>query len=207
MTTNTKTKKTYESIQDLEGEVWKPIKGYEGLYEVSNMGRVKSFFSGRWKKVKIMTPNPNREGYIRVKLTKNKTTSQKFVHRLVYESFHGYIPKYVLYGIGNGHKTLVINHKDENPANNKLDNLEIVSTTQNINYGTAMERRRKSQTNKRNSKKVYQYTADGKLVKVWPSTMECNRNGFDFRNVAACCAGTRKHCNGFLWSYEPIENK
>lgn len=204
MTTNTKTKKTHEPIQDLEGEVWKPIKGYEGLYEVSNMGRVKSLNYGGLGVVRIMKRKPQKSKYLRISSYKDGERKQYFVHRLVYEAFHGNLPKFKSLGIGNGDKMIVINHKDENPSNNCLSNLELVSHTENVNYGTALKRRCESQKNKRNSKKVYQYTTRGELVMIWPSTMECHRNGFNFKNVAACCAGKRKHCLGYIWSYKPL---
>lgn len=202
----TKQQKTYEPIPDLDGEVWKPIKEYEGLYEVSNMGRVKSLNYRSHKNIhKILVPNKSVGGYLTIGLTKNGKKHTQQIHRLVYDAFIGELPKYKR--TGKGKDILEINHIDEDKTNNYVCNLELITHTENVNHGTGIQRRCESQKNKRNSKKVYQYTADGKLVKVWPSTMECNRNGFDFRNVAACCAGTRKHCNGFLWSYEPIENK
>lgn len=198
---------TKDKIENLEGEVWKPIKGYEGLYEVSNKGRVKSLNYCGWNVIRIMENKPSKGNYIRVKLRKNNKPKTFFVHRLVYEAFYGDLPKYEHTGVGNGSKMIVINHKDENPHNNNIENLEVLSHTENINYGTALLRRCESQKNKRNSKKVYQYTTDGKLVKIWPSTMECNRNGFNFKNVAACCVGKRKHCNGFIWSYTPLNKE
>lgn len=200
-----KPKKVHEPIVDLDGEVWKDVVGYEGLYQVSNMGRIKSLKYKRRNIPHITNYKPNQFGYIRVQLTKNGERKGMHVHRLVYEAFVGKVPKWI--ATAKGDERMEINHKDENKSNNCVWNLELITAKENVNYGTGIARRSKTQTNKRNSKKVYQYTTCGELVKIWPSTMECNRNGFYFSNVAACCVGRRKHYKGFLWSYEPMSKE
>lgn len=97
------------------GEVWKDIKGYEGLYQVSNFGRVKSLF--RYKK--ILKLCKSESGYLCVNLYKNKKMKRITVHRLVAENF---INK----------PTLEVNHKDGNKENNFISNLEWVTTKENI---------------------------------------------------------------------------
>lgn len=107
-------------------EQWKPIKDYEGLYEVSDAGKVRSLKFG---KVKELSPGDNGFGYLQVKLRKEGKRKHFFIHRLVVEAF-----------IGEIHKGLVVNHKDENPKNNNVDNLEICTQKYNNNYGSHNER-------------------------------------------------------------------
>lgn len=111
-------------------KVWKDIKGYEGLYQVSNTGHVRALnYSGTKGFVKELVLAPNAKGYLRVGLTKNRKQRYHRVHRLVYETFIGEIPE-----------KMEINHKDENRQNNNLENLEICSHTYNVNYGTRLAR-------------------------------------------------------------------
>ena len=200
----TKRQKTYEPIQDLEGEVWKDAVGFEGLYQVSNMGRVKSLCYNHTKKECILKQVLNKEGYFVLSLYKYKTKKQFFVHRLVYEAFHGFMPKWDV--TASGDERLEINHKDENKQNNKLENLELVSCTQNLNYGSHNQKMADSL-----SRKVFQYTIDGELVKIWKSTQECHRNGFTSSAVTLCCHNkynNRKKdgrlYKGYIWSYEQL---
>ena len=101
-------------------EIWKSIKGYEGLYEVSNFGKIKSL-----KKKIILKQFKNTNGYFRVKLWKNKKSKQFLVHKLVAESF-----------ILNINNFPFINHIDENKENNCTNNLEFCTAKYNSNYGT-----------------------------------------------------------------------
>jgi hypothetical protein len=139
-----------------------------------------------------------------VHLCKNKKVSPKLVHRLVYEAFNGRLPKFEKH-VG-GDKMFVINHLDENKYNNCLENLELTTQARNNVYGTRVQRMADSQRNKKNSKKVYQFTLDGVLVRIWPSTAECGRNGFNEGHVASCCRGVKVGTyhnvyKGFIWSY------
>jgi hypothetical protein len=198
----TKQQKTHEPIKDLEGEVWKPIKGYEGRYEVSNMGRVKSLNYNHTKREKILKPRVSVGGYLTIGLTKNDKRHTQQIHRLVYDAFIGELPKYKR--TGKGEDILEINHIDEDKTNNCVWNLELITHTENVNHGTGIQRRCESQKNKGNSKIVYQYTKNGELVRIFPSVMECDRNGFNKRNVNACCLGKKNHCYGYVWSYKPL---
>lgn len=104
-------------------EVWKPIKGYEGLYEVSNMGRVKSL---RWPSPKILSPE-KPGGYCRIQLYKNKKKIRMLVHRLVASAF-----------IPNPYNKPEVNHIDGDKENNKVDNLEWVTGKENTNHAMKM---------------------------------------------------------------------
>ena len=165
-------------------EIWKDVKGYEGLYKVSNYGRVKSLF--RYKK--ILKPIIQTNGYFWVYLC--KPLKKFFIHRLVAEAF-----------IPNPDNLPQVNHKDEDKTNNHVDNLEWCTNKYNSNYGSRNERVRKSL-----SKKVYQYTLDGEFVKEWESINECARNGFNQGNISSCCRGERKTHKGYKWSYEKKED-
>jgi hypothetical protein len=102
-------------------EIYKDVIGYEGIYQISNLGNVKSF---KWNKEKILTASGNSKGYCILGLSKNGIVEMKKVHQLVAESFLN-------------HKRcgmkLVVNHIDFDKTNNKLDNLEIVTTRENTN--------------------------------------------------------------------------
>lgn len=73
---------------------------------------------------------------------------------------------------------------------------------ENVNYGTYNQRMSEKMTNGKTSKPVLQLTLDGEFVREYPSTMECNRNGFDYSTVAKCCRGERKQYKGFKWRYK-----
>ena len=164
-------------------EIWKPIKGYEGLYEVSNFGRVKSI---RFGKEKIMSSKAKGNKYLKIMLCKNKTYKRFYIHRLVAQAF-----------LPNTDNLPCVNHKDENPLNNVVSNLEWCTYSYNNSYGNRNKRIALS-----NSKPVLQYTLDGQFVKEWSSTMECGRNGFQQSSVAACCRGERNKHKNYIWKYK-----
>lgn len=167
----------------MKKEYWKPVVGYEGLYEVSNWGRVKSLKFGKERILKLFK---DTSGYLCVKLCKNTNKCQFKVHRLVAEAF-----------LPNPDNLPCVNHKDECKTNNNVNNLEWCNSKYNINFGTRNEK-----VSKKLSKPVLQYTLDGQFVREWPSTMECGRNGYNQGNVAACCNGKLKTYNGFIWKYK-----
>ena len=175
-------------------EYWKPVVGYEGLYMVSNWGRVKSFDrwvksrngSVRFCKGRILKPLTSSSGYLYVNLYKNNIKKEYLVHRLVAEAY-----------IDKPDTSFQVNHRAENKLNNNVDNLEWCDAKYNINFGTCIERR-----SKKKSKPVLQYTLDGEFVREWPSTMECGRNGFNQGNIWMCCQGKLKKYKGFIWRYK-----
>ena len=167
----------------MKKEYWKPVVGYEGLYEVSNWGRVKSIKFG---KERILKLHKDTSGYLCVTLCKNNNQCQFKVHRLVAEVF-----------IDNPNNYKEVNHKDENKTNNVVTNLEWCDRKYNVNYGTRTER-----VAEKKSKSVLQYDLEGNFIKEWKSTRECDRNGFNQGAVAACCRGELKTYKGFLWEYK-----
>lgn len=104
-------------------EIWKDIPGYENLYQVSNVGRVKSL-AKHYRKEMIMKLQLDKGGYYRVCLRKDNKVSQFMIHRLVMEVFNPTI----------NHRRLEVNHKDFNKLNNKLGNLEWCTRKENIEF-------------------------------------------------------------------------
>ena len=163
-------------------EIWKDIKGFEGLYQVSNMGRVKSV-----RKNIILKNQIARKGYERVILCINNSPKNYFVHRLVANAF-----------IPNPDNLPQVNHKDENKLNNRVENLEWCTQKYNVNYGTGIAKRARSQ-----SKKVLQFKTDGTFIKEWKSTKDVQRNlGFDNSHISKCCRGKYTYAYGYIWKYK-----
>ena len=163
-------------------EEWKDINGYKGLYQVSNLGRVRSV---RYNKERIMELSYSH-GYLRVGLYKNNKLKSHSVHRLVAQAF-----------LDNPDNLPCVNHKDECKTNNHVDNLEWCSHQYNNTYGTVIQRR-----TEKNAKTVYQYTMDGEFVKKWISMKEIELElGFHSTNISACCRGKRPMAYGYVWKY------
>ena len=185
-------------------EVWKDIKGYEGLYQVSNKGRVKSLDrtvplrngSKQYKKGRILKPIPDRYGYLRVILFNDSGKKRFSVHRLVCEAFHD-----------NPENKPCVNHIDEDKTNNSASNLEWCTHKENNNHGTHNARVGKAVA-KALSKSIGQYTRDGKLIKVWQSTHEVERQlGFYHSHLGAVAQGKAKTAYGYVWKYiEEVSN-
>lgn len=174
-------------------ENWKDVAGYEGLYQISNLGHVRSLWFG---KVRILKLLDNGDGYLRVRLYRNEKARRLYVHRLVAEAF-----------ISNPLNLPVINHKDENPKNNAVDNLEWCTQKYNINYGTCRTKisakLKGRYINGPLAKAVLQYDKSGNLIKEWPSTIEVQRQtGFAQSSISECCQGKRKSAYGYIWHYK-----
>ena len=177
-------------------EIFKDIKGYEGKYQVSNHGNVKSLNYHRTGKERLLKPTLQTTGYLYVSLFKPLKRFQ--IHRLVANAF-----------IPNPNNLPCVNHKDEDKTNNHVDNLEWCTQLYNINYGNGIIK-----SCKKRCKKVYQYTIEGKFIKEFESIKECERNGFNQGNIVSCCRGgyfkNNKWINvtqhkGYKWSYEKKE--
>lgn len=163
-----------------------PIKGYEGLYYITRDGRIYNSHNLEMKLSK------NANGYNIITLSKNNVSHTYIVHRLVAETF-----------LPNPDGLPCVNHKDENKANNYVNNLEWCSVSYNNNYGTRQERVSKAQQNNFRSKKIGQYSLDGQLVKIWPSTGEVQRQlNYDKSNIQKVARGVKHTAYGFIWKYE-----
>ena len=183
----------------MENEIWRPVKGYEGLYEVSNYGRVRSLNFYRNKNFKKeLKPTENRYGYMVVCLrnfgnTTLPTKKQYKLHRLVAYAFQEIC--------GNYFDGAVCNHKDENKTNNIADNLEWCTQSYNCIYGTARER-----TGEKNSVPVLQFDLSGGFIKEWPSQSEAGRElGINSALICLCCKEKRKTAYGYIWKYKEKE--
>ena len=165
-------------------ETWKAIAGYEGLYEVSDLGRVKSL---KYCKERILNPGKNTRGYLQVGLSKDGQRKMSFVHRLVADEF-----------VPNPNNLTTVNHKDEVKTNNVASNLEWMSQKDNINYGTRNKRVAESL-----SKKVQMFNKKtGELLATFPSLMEAERvTGINQSNISKCCLGKYKSAGGYKWRY------
>ena len=159
-------------------EIWKDIQGYEGLYQVSNLGRVRS-------RNGLIHLNTNNYGYKHVTLSKSNVQKTALVHRLVAEAF-----------IENPFELPQINHKDGNKNNNAVINLEW--TTQKDNNRHAIK------TNLRKAKRILLVDSENNIVKEFNNRMEIN----DFLgrkvcqdSITRCCNGKRKTAYGFSWRY------
>ena len=166
-------------------EKWKSVEGFEGLYEISNLGRVKSLGNNKSRKERILKPKKHRDGYLQVCLCRNGKHKMFQVHRLVATMF-----------IPNPEDFEQVNHRDEVKTNNCVSNLEWCSRKYNSNYGTRNIRVATSLTNHPAFSKVVEaskYSDFSEICLRFASTHEAGRNGYDQRTVSTCCNG--RYCS------------
>ena len=193
-------------IENLEGEVWKVVDGYEGLYQVSSKGRIKSLNYNRTKEEGLLKPKKDKDrgGYLLVNLYKDGKMKTHKVHRLVACAF-----------IDNPSNLPQVNHRNEIKTDNRVENLEFIDASGNINWGTRTKRATK--TNKENgcfdklkkinkdrlSKQVEQLDKNtNNLIKIWFSARQVQREkGFNQSSISKCCNGKLKSCGGFKWQF------
>lgn len=170
-------------------EVWKDVSGYEGLYQVSNFGRVKSLPKkignrfGYIQKERLLKPLDAGWGYLKVTLYKNSKPKQRKIHRLVLETFAPV----------ENMERLNVNHLDENKKNNNLNNLNWVTPSQNVNWGTRNDRVSKS-----NSKPVYCVELDRIFCNLTTASIETNTR---LTTLCGCLKGKYKTAGGYHWQY------
>lgn len=161
-------------------EEWKPVAGYENLYSVSNLGKVKSLNYNHTGKEKILKSN-KVNGYLQVTLFKNGKGKTFKVHRLVATAF-----------LPNPEGLPEINHRNENKTNNCVSNIEWCSRRYNMRYGTRNKRQAASMTNHPALSKAVEaskYSDFSEICLRFPSTSEAGRNGYSLSAVSRCCRG------------------
>lgn len=191
----------------MKKEVFRDVLGYEGLYQVSNYGRVKSlerkniFYCGLRKKhlerptkEKILNYNKSNRGYLQVCLTKDGKSKTYTVHRLVAKAF-----------LPNVKNKKQVNHIDGNKENNSIDNLEWVTSSENNKHAfiTGLNK-------PHNMRKVNQYNLQGNFIKQWNSITDfLKENNLNLKNsnITTCCKGKRKNAYGFIWKYSDEDCK
>lgn len=170
-------------------EIWKPIIGYEGLYEISNFARVKRLrrYKSNHSKMQfipecILKQTIMNNGYLSVGISLNCKRKCFLVHRLL-----------AIHFIPNPNNYSYINHIDGNKLNNNLDNLEWCTQQYNVihSYNNNLNKRKK---------KVNQYDLNGNFIKTWDSVTEAQKY-YKNSSISAVCLNKRKSASGFIWKY------
>ncbi len=179
-------------------EIWKDIKGYNGKYQISNMGNVRSF--SKWKKGEHLKGgkcgNPGPYMYVNLVGSGRKDVKTFYIHRLVAKYF-----------VDNPNGYNEVNHIDGNTLNNRFDNLEWCVHSYNMKHAfdnnLISHDFEKGKKNK-NSKPVIQKTKDGKIIKEWESVNQIQRETQYLASSIFCCCNHRKHYKtayGYVWEY------
>lgn len=179
-------------------EIWKDIEGYEGLYQVSNLGNVRSLNWRKIGKVKNLYLKKQNRGYLHVELTKDGVRKAVTVHRLVATAF-----------LPNPLNLPVINHIDENKENNRVDNLEWCTSNHNMmcyykNHGWNVKEpyNGKRRNGKRLHLQIEQFSKDGELIAKWENSVQIKaEKGWSDWSISECCRGNRKTAYGYIWRY------
>lgn len=185
-------------------EIWKPVKDYEGLYEVSNLGRVRSvdrFVLGskgslRHIKGKYLIPHKNNKGYYLCDLYKENRRKNVLLHRAVAEAF-----------VPNEYNLPYINHIDNNRENCVFTNLEWCTQSYNVKYSYDTTDRKsimnwKSGKENRNSKPILMYSKDGVFIKSFDCISDAERElGISNNGIVACLKKRNKTAGGYIWEY------
>lgn len=168
-------------------EIWKDIPNYENLYQISNLGRIKSLQN--YRKYNILTPRI-KKGYYTIGLRKNGKRKWYLIHRLVAKTF-----------IPNNDNLPQVNHIDENKLNNRVNNLEWCNASYNNNYGTRQER--VSNTNKLR-KEVYKYDKEGNLLAKYHSVKEASiKNKCSISTISEYCRNIL-HCKDYIFTFKEV---
>ena len=178
------------------GEIWKDIEGYENLYQVSNMGNVKSLdridSMGRHVKGGLMSLTPVKDGYLQASLSKDGDNKKYKVHRLVCKAF-----------IPNPENKSEIDHINGDKTDNRVENLRWCTHKENMNNPLILDIF-KHRVGVKNgfSKSVIQFTKDNELIRKWDCIADIKRElGIEVSNISYCCSGKRKTAGGFRWKY------
>lgn len=179
-------------------EEWRNIKDYEGFYQVSNLGRVRSIdrvINNRFFKGQIRKPKLDKYGYLVVNLSMNKKSKFYTIHRLVAKAF-----------LENPNNFPEVNHKNEIKTDNCVENLEWCTTQYNSSYGSRAEKiieTRNKKELKKAEKPVIMLTFEGKPINEYKSISEASRqNNISIGNLWSVLNGRLKHTGGYCWKYK-----
>lgn len=168
-------------------EVWKDVPGYEGKYQVSNLGNVKSMSWHLKKEERLLKQCCDRRGYPMCYLFKDGRRKTFSVHRLVAVAF-----------IPNLDCKPQVNHINGNKVDNRAENLEWCTNMENQSHAV--------DTNLKSSVKILQFDRNGNLVKEWPSMAKAAKAvGVTRESIFACCNGTSRSCKNYIWRYKEAE--
>ncbi|HHX69283.1 MAG TPA: hypothetical protein GX708_14705 [Gallicola sp.] len=177
--------------KDREKEIWKAIKGYEGHYEISNYGRVKSFPTKRRTTTIILKNKLTKDGYYETTLYANNKIKYIRTHRLVAQAF-----------IPNLQNKPQVNHKDGNKLNNYVGNLEWVTNQENITHSIETGLQNLVGHNNPNAKPVAKYDLDGNLIRKYKCMRYAEeQTGVGYTNISQVCNGHRKTSGGYIWKF------
>lgn len=174
-------------------EIWKDIEGYEGLYQVSNWGRVRSLHRKHsyCKSRDNILSNNLSPNYYHVALCKDGKVIRRQVHRLVAENF-----------IPNPNNYPQVNHIDENKTNNMVDNLEWVTARQNLIHSNVLKKMKQAAI-KKQQKSVIMYDTNGAYLKEFESATIAAKHIGDYQqNVSACCYGKVNRVKGYVFKFK-----
>lgn len=174
-------------MEDLERK-WKPIDGYEGIYDLRDDGLLYSHYRNRYT-----YGNSNGKGYLIFGLSKNRIKTTKSMHQWVWITFVGEIPK--------GYD---IHHINGNPKDNRVENLCLIESSKHksIHLKEHFEEFIDLAAKVR-SKAVLQYTKDGKFIDEYKSESEASRHtGINQASISLCCKGERQSAGGYKWKYK-----
>ena len=191
-------------------EIWKPVVGYKGLYECSNLGNVRSLNYRHTNTIKTLSPSINKDGYIRVHLWKNCKGKVLAVHRLVAEAFlpnPDNKPEIDHINTIKTDNTVFLN--EDGSINYEKTNLRWVTKKENMNNPLTIKDLSKIRIGNENAKSIYravlQYTKDGKLIKEWASMNSAARELKISRSGICDCCNGRNRCKsygGYVWKYK-----
>lgn len=174
-------------------EIWKDIPGYEGLYQVSNKGNVRSLNWGNRGFVRNLYLKKHNRGYRHVELAKNGKRKAFTVHRLVATAF-----------IPNPNNYQTINHIDEDKTNNTVENLEWCTMSQNMRHTIGLHSEKYHIMGKPFSRKgkVVQMSKSGEVLRVWDNLVSIRHaSGLNDWSIGECCRGKRKTAYGYIWQF------
>lgn len=178
-------------------EIFKDIKGYEGIYQVSNIGRVKSLNYNHTGKENILNPIKNNRGYLQVSLCINGKRKAYKIHRLVCETF-----------LNNPENKKTVNHRNGIKTDNRLDNLEFATHSENHKHAYKELCRKgplfcKFGKYHPKSKQVCRYTKSGDYIDEFTCLMEAERiTNINNCSISSCCKGKLKSAGGYIWKYK-----